>query len=274
MCGCERGTGRARLLSVPLALVLAACGGGDAPASTAPAGGGAVPGQAAGPQPAAPGGVAAAPGPSTAGAGAATAAGGVAGRRELAHPEDLQMVMLAYRLEGRQPPFAEWAAAQPGVRMANEFERADVLRAEEERLRAVYDGTEGVGLLRLNVRAALSEYDGGRGGYYLTAFTPGSVLTFTAYPVDRAHPERVSVRVDNPGELNFWPLDAATARGVLDRNGGLRNVVLDARMRITGISRRSDGSALSATLLGYTITSDRHGQPVVLGELRFDGNGG
>jgi hypothetical protein len=84
----------------------------------------------------------------------------------------------------------------------------------------------------------------------------------------------VSVRVDNPGELNFWPLDAATARDVLDRNGGLRNVVLDARMRITGISRRSDGPALSATLLGYTITSHRHGQPVVLGGLRFDGNGG
>src|SRR5690606_8645117 len=186
----------------------------------------------------------------------------------------LQMVMLAYRLEGRQPPFAEWAAAQSGVRMANEFERADVLRAEEERLRAVYDGTEGVGLLRLNVRAALSEYDGSRGGYYLTAFTPGSVLTFTAYPVDRAHPERVSVRVDNPGELHFWPLDPATARGVLDRNGGLRNVVLDARMRITGISRRSDGTALSATLLDYTTTSDRHGQPVVLGELRVDGTGG
>src|SRR5690606_2506691 len=172
MCGCERRTGRARLLPVPLALLLAACGG-DAPASTAPAGGGAVPGRAAGPQPATPGAGAAAPGPATADAGAATATGGVAGQRELAHPEDLQMVMLAYRLEGRQPPFAEWAAAQPGVRMANEFERADVLRAEQERLRAVYDGTEGVGLLRLNVRAALSEYDGGRGGYYLTAFTPG-----------------------------------------------------------------------------------------------------
>jgi hypothetical protein len=174
MCGCERRTGRARLLPVPLALLLAACGGGDAPASTAPAGGGAVPGRAAGPQPATPGAGAAAPGPATADAGAATATGGVAGRHELAHPDDLQMVMLAYRLEGRQPPFAEWAAAQPGVRMANEFERADVLRAEQERLRAVYDGTEGVGLLRLNVRAALSEYDGGRGGYYLTAFTPGS----------------------------------------------------------------------------------------------------
>src|SRR5690606_5473590 len=140
--------------------------------------------------PTAPGGVAAAPGPSTAGAGAATAAGGVAGRRELAHPEDLQMVMLAYRLEGRQPPFAEWAAAQPGARMANEFERADVLRAEEERRRAGYAGTEGVGRLRLNGRAALSESDGGRGGYYRPAFRPGSVRPFTAYPADRAHPER------------------------------------------------------------------------------------
>lgn len=193
------------------------------------------------------------------------------GTRELAHPEDLQMVLLGYRLEGRQPPIEEWAAAQHRVTSANEFERAGVLAEERERLQAVYDGTEGVGLLRLSVDARISEYDGSRGGYYLDAFTPGSVFHFSARPAPNPfREEKIGLRIDNPGELNFWMLEPAAAQDVLARNNGQRHVTLDSRFRITDISRRSDGPVLSATLLGYTIVSSRYREPAVLGELRFD----
>ncbi|WP_202844334.1 hypothetical protein [Luteimonas saliphila] len=202
---------------------------------------------------------------------AAPAAASGFGSRELAHPEDLQMLLLGYRLQGREPPLAEWAAAQYAVVRANEFERGKVREQEQARLQAVYDGTEGVGLLRLNVRANLSEYDASRGGYYLDAFTPGSVFRFSA----RAAPppfreETVSLRIDNPGELNFWPLDPSAAQEVLARNNGQRNVALDSRLRITGIRRRSTEAELTATLLGYAIVSSRYGQPGMLGERRFD----
>src|SRR3546814_11943160 len=83
------------------------------------------------------------------------------------------------------PPRAQWAEGQQAVRRANEFERATVLQGERERLQSIYDGTADVGRLRLNVDSQFSEYDGSRGGYYLTAFSPGSVFTFSASSDER-----------------------------------------------------------------------------------------
>lgn len=271
MYGFERGGRAVRLALVAALLSLAACAAGDDPVAAAAAGG-----SVAGDAPAAqsrPGVPPSAPAPGTAAA-SATGADVAIGSRELAHPEDLQMVLLGYRLEGRQPPIAEWAAAQYSVTRANEFERDAVLEGERARLQAVYDGTEGVGLLRMDVRARFGEYDGARGGYYIDGYTAGSVFRFTAHPAPhRGAEETITVRIDNPGELNFWALDPAAAQDVLARNGG-RDVNLDSRLRITGISRRSDGPVLSATLLGYRIVSTRYRQPAVLGEFAFDDHRG
>lgn len=262
------------MLAVAL-LALPACGAGDGAATAAVAAGPAEGGSSGSqPQPD-PSAAATAPGVLAAGVGAAADTPAGFGTRELAHPEDLQMLLLGYRLEGRQPPIAEWAAAQHSVATANEFERAEALKREQARLQAVYDGTEGVGLLRMNVNARLSEYDGSRGGYYLDAYTAGSVFRFSTRPAPgRFQEETVSLRIDNPGELNFWALDPAAAQEALAKNGGQRDVSLDSRLRITGVSRRSDGPELSATLQGYTIVSSRYRQPAVLGELGFnDGKG-
>jgi len=263
---------RTALLATAL-LALVACGSGDGPATDAVDGDAAAAGssprqaQRSDATPARDGG-------GTQAAVAAAAAPGF-GTRELAYPEDLQMVLLGYRLEGRQPPIADWAAAQHRVASATEFERADVREQERERLQAVYDGTEGIGLLRLKVSARFGEYDGSRGGYYLDAFTPGSVFRFSARPAPNPfRDEAVSLRIDNPGELNFWALDADAAQDVLARNNGQRHVTLDGRLRITGINRRSDGPELTASLQRYAIVSSRYGEPAVLGELEFhDGKG-
>lgn len=196
------------------------------------------------------------------------------GERQLDHPDDLQMLMLAYRLEGREPPIATWAGQQSRVAYADEFQRPALLQDEQGRLQAIYDGTAQVGRLRINVRAHFGEYDGARGGYYLDAFMPGSVFHFTAQPSPSERAQRISLQVDNPEELNFWPLDAAAAQDVLTRNGGLRDVMLDSRLRITGINRRSEGPVITAHLEGYAIGNDRYGRPVSLGERRFAPAGG
>lgn len=274
---------RAATAMLALPLLLAACGGeaGEGQGGQAAPGSGSGSGSGAAAAPAAAGtpstdGTRAAEVTATSPArAAAPAADAGSGTRELSHPEDLQMLLLAYRLEGRTPPIAEWAAAQHRVAAANEFDRAAVRDEEQARLQAVYDGTEGIGLLRMNVNARISEYDGSRGGYYLDAFTPGSVFQFSARPAPNPfRDETVSLRIDNPGELNFWPMDPAAAQEVLARNNGQRHVTLDSRLRITGINRRSTGAELTATLLGYSIVSTKYGQPAVLGERRFDGGDG
>lgn len=268
---------RAATALLALPVLLAACGGGEAGEGRAgqgvPDGGVAAAQASAGTSV---GGARAPEEPAAASARAAAPAPGPgSGTRELSHPEDLQMLLLAYRLEGRTPPIAEWAAAQHRVAAANEFERAGVRDEEQARLQAVYDGTEGIGLLRMNVNARISEYDGSRGGYYLDAFTPGSVFQFSASPAPNPfRDETVSLRIDNPGELNFWPMDPVAAQEVLAKNNGQRHVTLDSRLRITGINRRSAGAEVAATLLGYSIVSTKYGQPAVLGERRFDGSDG
>lgn len=256
-------------MPVALAVALAACGGGQgrdagdaAPSATtdrvAAAGAASQASAAAGATPASPA--------DAAGAGPAARFG----ERQLDHPDNLQMLMLMYRLEGREPPIGEWAAAQSRVAYADEFQRPALLKEEQERLQGIHDSTAEVGRLRMNVNARFGEYDATRGGYYLDAFVPGSQFNFTAQPSPSTGAQRISLQIDNPEELNFWPLDAAAAKDVLARNGGQRNVVLDSRFRITGIGRRGDGPVISARLLGYAIGSDRYGNPVTFDERRFE----
>ena len=192
------------------------------------------------------------------------------GERQLDHPDNLQILMLAYRLEGRTPPLDEWAAAQSRVVYADEFTRPTLLREERERLQGIYDGTADVGRLRMNVNARFGEYDATRGGYYLDAFMPGSAFDFSAQPSPSVQAQRISLQVDNPEELNFWSLDSAQAQDVLARNSGMRSVVLDSRFVLTGISRRNEGRVISARLAGYVIGSDHYNRPATFGERRFD----
>ena len=102
---------------------------------------------------------------------------------------------------------------------------------------------------------------------------PGSAFSFDAQPSPEIQRQRITLQVDNPEELNFWPLDAARAQDVLTRNSGLRSVVLDSRFLITGASRRSEGLVIKARLLGYTIGSDHYNRPATFGEVNFDGQG-
>lgn len=269
MCGSDR---LAALRAAALAVALCAFAACDSDSGST-AGVAAAPGaaDASAPAPAAPGHAASAPPAAQAHAAAPSGAVGIGGTQTLSHPDDLQVVMLGYRLRGKAPPIAEWAAAQYVVKNANEFDRARVLEAERERLQGIYDGTEGVGSLRLNVNARFSEYDGGRGGYYLDAFTPGSSFNFSAQPAPRPFgSEHVTLQVGNAEELNFWPLDAAAAQDALARNNGVRNVVLDSSFRIVGVSQGSGGPVVALRLQRYAIVSSRYGQPAVLGERSFD----
>lgn len=261
------------LLLAALVAMLAGCGG--EPEAAAAASGAAPEAGAAGRDGAAnaaPGNAVAAP--ATQAPAAAANLAGVPGDRVLNQPEDLQLLMLAYRLQGQVPPIADWAAANVSMGAANEFDRPRMLAEETARLQSIYDGTAGVGGVRLNVRAHFSEYDGGRGGYYLDAYVPGSSIGFEARPAGYPfRPERVSLAVVNDEELNFWPLDPDAARQVLERNSGGRNVVLDSRFRIVGAARRGDGWVLDVQLLGYAINSDTYRDNSRLGEQRFDGEG-
>jgi len=246
-----------------LLVPLAGCGGHDdgkaaADAAVADAGSPAA-GDAASPAP-----FAASASPAAAGAAPAVPGGG---SRTLTEPDDFQLVLLGYRLDGKTPPLERWADDAWEVKRADEFKRPAVRQAELERLQGVWESTADVGKLRFNVSAGFGEYDAARGGFYLDAFTPGSYFDFSANPGEA---KNITLRVDNTGELNFWPMDATAAQDVLRRTGGSRSVVLDSEFRILGVSQRGQAPEISLRLLRYTILDNGHDrQGMSLGERTF-----
>lgn len=171
------------------------------------------------------------------------------GTATLAYPDDFQMTLLAYRLTDREPPLAAWAGEAPDVKYADEFSKASKLEAETARLADIYASTEGVGILQIRLSSQLSQYDSGRGGYYLTAFSPGNQVNFGGQ-------EQVSLQLDNMASAFFWTVDAARAQEVLEHSN--RQVDLDTKIQLSGIQRRSSGLVIQGQILEYGIYSTRY----------------
>lgn len=237
------------LAALASAVLIAGCGGpaggsgaegGEAGAASSPASGAGA--DAAPAKPAwAPKGdapkAAAAPGPSA------------FGTATLAYPDDFQMTLLAYRLTDREPPLAAWASEERDVKYADEFSKAAKLEAETARLADIYASTEGVGVLQIRLNSQLSQYDSGRGGYYLTAFSPGNQVNFGGK-------EQVSLQLDNMASAFFWPVDATRAQEILEHSS--RRVDLDTKIQLTGIQRRSSGLVIQGQIVEYGIYSTRY----------------
>ena len=171
------------------------------------------------------------------------------GTATLAYPDDFQMTLLAYRLTEREPPLAAWAGEARDVKYADEFSKAAKLEAETARLADIYASTEGVGVLQIRLNSQLSQYDSGRGGYYLTAFSPGNQVNFGGQ-------EQVSLQLDNMASAFFWPVEPARAQEILEHSS--RQVDLDTKIQLTGIQRRSNGLVIQGQILEYGIYSSRY----------------
>lgn len=240
------------LAAIAGAILLAGCGGpgaedGDtgaaAPAASAP--------ETAGSASAAPAGSkdSAKPAKKKEAAAKAAATPSAFGAATLAYPDDFQMTLLAYRLTDRQPPLAEWAGEVHEVKYADEFSKAEKLEAETARLADIYASTEGIGFLQIRLNSQLSQYDSGRAGYYLTAFSPGNQVNFGGK-------EQVSLQLDNMSKAFFWPVEAGRAQEVLEHTN--RRVDLDTKIQLTGIQRRSNGLVIQGQILEYGIYSTRY----------------
>ncbi len=167
----------------------------------------------------------------------------------LSYPDDLQMTMLAYRLTDRTPPLETWAGEERDVRYADEFTKEDKLKAETQRLASIYDSTQEVGALQMRLNSQLSQYDSSKGGYYLTAFSPGGSFHFNGK-------EPVSLQLDNMADAFFWPMDAEKAQEILEHTS--RRVSINAIIRITGVMRRTSGIVIKGDIADYAIYSERY----------------
>ena len=237
------------------AWLLSACGSSETPTTPPAAVYGAAPASAPAAAPAtAP---EAAPEPA-----AATPPSAAVGSQTLDYPDDLQLLLLAYRLAGQTVPFDAWARTASSVQSADEFSRATALQAEIERLQAVAASVADVGFVRVKTSSNLSEYDGSRGGYYLPAFEPGVRYDFEAFH------EKLGLQVANSADAYLWPLTPDAARDVLQK-AGMRTVSVDMNIAIVRATRRSSGLQLEGRVVDYRVISMQYGNPAVLGVVQL-----
>lgn len=186
------------------------------------------------------------------------------GDKMLEYPDDMQMTMLAYRLTARIPPLEDWAKESSPVKSADEFSRAARLKDEIARLKAIYDSTAGVGFLTMKMSSNFSQYDSTRGGYYLDAFSAGSVYSFNA---PQRYEQPVSLQLDNSLQAQFWPMGADAAKALLEKNGNARYVSIVANIAITGTQQRSTGVVITGHIKRFTVFSNRYNSEEVLGDI-------
>src|SRR5690606_224255 len=125
--------------------------------------------------------------------------------------------------------------------------------------------TADVGALTLNTNSQFSEYDGGRGGYYLTALSPGTVFTFRAPDLPRNHPP-VTLQVENAMAAQFWAMPPDEAKALLEKLSG-RNVSLTLNMALRGAEQRSSGTVLRGVITDFTIMGGQYNREEQLARI-------
>ena len=193
----------------------------------------------------------------------------VAGTKTLSYPDNLQMVMLGYRLTGQEPPVQDWAASEYAIKNADEFSRDAKLKTEIARLHAVYQSASDIGIVTLKTDSNFGEYDSAAGGFYLMALAPGTFFTFQADEMPRdANIGAVELHIDNSDQAQLWPMTPDEAKALLQKTRNSRSVDLVLTIALERGEQRSAGMAIYGTIKDITIAGDRYGQPQPLAQFK------
>lgn len=158
------------------------------------------------------------------------------------------MVLLAHRLAGGDPAatIRAWAERSDAVRRANEFQREAALAAETQRLQAILAAVADTGRVRIRTTTQLGEYDAAAGVWYLSAFQPGQVFTFSHQQA------QAQLALSNAREAYRWPMAAAEAEA-LKRRTQYRTIEVEIDAALTGSRMRGNGPQLDARIIEHRL---------------------
>lgn len=225
-------------LSVIATAVLAACGGAQSPES-----GSSVVGVA---------------NADSSASAANAAAGAFANRKgELLNPDDSTIVFLYYDLAGLKPPITDWVEQDNRVQYAPGLDKAARRDAVKRELEAAAAAVRGMGMLRLSMKANLSEYDPTYSEFQVRALAPSSVVTYSALG------QKVSLNFRNGRTAQIWRVPAAEAQTIRDKLGNYgANVGLDVLLRIAEVQPGPGGGTIVTDVLEYEMREQRTGMTI------------
>ena len=147
----------------------------------------------------------------------------------------------------------------------NQFNRAEVVAKELERLQRLYeqDAEKNVGFITTNIRGKVSQYDPVYGELYLDSFAPGRVLNFHIDGKSRQDNKGIDVisgqmEFTNSLEAFVWKVSPEQAEAVEHVFESLlmnrRNYFARTRVQIVGASQES--GTLQGKVLSYELYTD------------------
>lgn len=182
------------------------------------------------------------------------------GDRTLSAPSDFQVAVAFYNILGLDPPFNDWARADPRSRSANEFERAEIAGRIQQELLLAAQGATGIGFIELNTNSNFGEYDMSAQGFRLAELDSSRFYSWNY------NGKTYRLTMENGNAAQLWRIPQAEARTLVE-NGGSRRVDLKLRFRIVGaIPESNGGGTLQGRIVGYQVL-DQSGRRV--GEMTF-----
>ncbi len=164
--------------------------------------------------------------------------------REIFNPDDTQIDLMYRYLASDPPDFRSEAKKTYEVRRADEFNRPNVARQVENNMRRDFELMKDVDVLRIRAHGKLSEYDSDRGGFYVSALSPGTYFKYGT----------VQYIFENPDYFHLWKVSTGNARLVVEQLGYGRNVALDIRTRPFAVDA-AQGRKIRAQVIGLDIFS-------------------
>lgn len=182
------------------------------------------------------------------------------GDRTLSAPSDFQVAVAFYNIIGLDPPFNDWARADPRSRSANEFERAEVAGRIQQELLLAAQAATGIGFIELNTSSNFGEYDMSAQGFRLEELDSNRFYTWNY------NGKAYRLTMENGNAAQLWRIPQQEARALVE-GGRSRRVDLKLRFRIVGaIPESNGGGTLQGRIVGYQVL-DQSARRV--GEMTF-----
>lgn len=184
------------------------------------------------------------------------------GDRTLSNPNAQQVAFAYYQISRLPAPTDAWAADDPRVRAANEFDRAQVAANVKEEIMASAEAVDGVGFFQLGSETYFGEYDSTVLGYRLKDLDEGRYFYWDY------NGQRYKISIENAAEAQLWKIPPDEARAALEKTSS-RAVRISMVLEIVGAMPDGSGGIIQTKVKSYEVFAPDYSGGTKLGAASF-----
>ncbi len=178
-------------------------------------------------------------------------------RGEIDYPDDETMTWIYYHWANIEPPIRELAKEIVNKKSTyntkiNEFNRDDFILSEASAIQQRFNEAKDIGVINLNIRGSLSDYDTTYGEFYVGAFTPGAYFSFAGMGGIK-----VQLKLVNSQDANIWKVSPADAKEITNRfDSSFRGVTAITTIKLVKAKATAAGGVLEGKIISYVLSTN------------------